>query len=792
MQRQLLCAALFAAGLLSACGGGGSSPVVETTASVSLNGVASKGLMAGALVTAHAVNADGSIDGTALAGPVETGANGSYTLSFTATKDKPYVIRVAAKADGSTTHLDELTGTAQALPAGFTMRTLFIPTTTGALSTSASVTPFSEMTVAAAQRATGGLTAANAAQAIQVISTLLGFNPTTVTPTSVASASGPAQQQMAVLLTAVSQLANSGGLGCTTGSDGAKVQCVVEALAESVKTDSIKLATPATGADVSGALAAAVTTVLTTPSLSGTVSPATLTTVLANLACTTSCAVASGGTTTSPTPPSATALAIAAAKLLFTEVKSDFTAMFSRRSAAEPAAVNNQVLKFQTAMKGVQVPAVTLVKDLGALLMGIDLYHDFKSGRDTLNSRSRAPDSVASDDGSMLNSVGCSLYTDNTTTVLATTPAQVGAIGCTANYYVATVSGVFTRWRHGFTIVPNADGTFGYTTRARQSTATTNVALSAPFAGTLTPTLDVPDGRIVGFAVTGDLAPSFKLDTNVLANNHQSWSMQGTRSISGFKQEIATLAGNVVSYSDATTVAGTLTVKSGQSTEMPVTADGSKPSAAQPATQGAIATLSLNLVWATPGAEFEGVLAATDSVWDQSLGYHLPSKLTLSGALRNIDAGVSTEFIKGVFTATLSGYENYNANSVAADSASNFYTVGGSFVGTVTAPNRPKLEITVGTSNKSHEAVGDLTMQYRSFVNGSPRLVIGVSAVRQVDGSSFITLTEATSGLSLSLAPGASTAPLVRGGGEVVGTLDRNSLLLTFSDGSFVSLDLGL
>lgn len=702
------------------------------------------------------------------------------------------MIRVAAKADGSTTHLDEVTGAAQALPTGFTMRTLFVPTATGAISTSASITPLSEMAVAAAQGATGGVTAANAAQAISTVTQLLGFNPTSVTPTSVAAAEGDQQKQMAIMLTAVSQLAASGALGCTAGTDGDQVKCVVDALAQSVKSDSIKLSTA--GTDVSGALAAAVTTVLTTPSLSGTVSPATLTTVLANLACTTSCAAAPAGTSTTPTPPSPAAVAIAAAKLLFTEIRSDFTAMFSRASATSPAAVNAEALKFQAAMKGVQVPAISMVKDLGALLMGIDLYHDFMSGRTTLNTRSRAADSVASDDGTMLNSVGCTLYTDNTTSVVATTVAQVGAIGCSANYYAATVAGVTTRWRHGFTITRNADGTFSYTTRARQtnSTNTVNLSLSGPFAGTMTPTLDVPNGRIVGFAVTGDLAASFKLDTNVLANHHQSWNMQGTRTISGFKQEISTLAGSVISYSADTVVAGTLTVKSGQSTEIPVTADGSKPSATAPATQGEIATLSLNLTWATAGAELEGVLAATDSVWDKSLGYHVPSKLTLSGALRNIEAGVTTEFIKGVFTATLTGYENYDASSALDDSASNFYTIGGSFVGTVTAPNRPKLEITLGASSKSFEDLSELTLQYRTFVDGSPRMVIGVNASRQADGSNLITLTEATSTLSLALASGASTASLTRGGGEVVGTLNRSTNLLTFSDGSFVSLDLGL
>ena len=153
----------LAVALLAACGGGGSdSPAPATTASVTMSGTAAKGPMANADVAALPVNTDGSI-GTAPLATALTDPNGSYTLNFTATKDQPYIIQVKSKANGSTTHVDEVSGQTQNLPAGFSMRALFVPTSTGNLTTSASVTPFSELAVAAATRATGGVTAANAA-----------------------------------------------------------------------------------------------------------------------------------------------------------------------------------------------------------------------------------------------------------------------------------------------------------------------------------------------------------------------------------------------------------------------------------------------------------------------------------------------------------------------------------------------------------------------------------------------------------------------------------------------------
>src|SRR5690606_13171706 len=122
MGRHALWTAMLAAGLLAGCGGGGGGDAdAPAAANVTLSGTAAKGLMANATVTAHAVKADGTVDDAAL-GTATTDGHGAYQLVFDATKDQPYVIRVVATAD--TTHVDELTGTAKPLPAGFTMRSL--------------------------------------------------------------------------------------------------------------------------------------------------------------------------------------------------------------------------------------------------------------------------------------------------------------------------------------------------------------------------------------------------------------------------------------------------------------------------------------------------------------------------------------------------------------------------------------------------------------------------------------------------------------------------------------------
>lgn len=807
MQQRVLWAAMLSAGLLAACGGGSDSP--ETPAapsgdntSMSVSGTAAKGLMANADVTAHAINADGSVAAAALAATT-TDAQGRYTLSFTATRGQPHVVKVTANAN--TTHLDEVSGQAQPLPAGFSMRTLLAPATTDTVTTSASVTPFSEMAVAAAEDATGGITAANAAQAVTTVSQLLGFNPSSVTPTSVNDPNASAEQQrLALMLTAVSQLAASDALGCNSGSAGAKTQCVVNALAEAASLDSIKLQTG--GTDVSAALAGAIDTVVANPALVGAVNPSVVSAIEANLACSGNACTAVAVNTGAP---------IDAAKTLFANIKADWAALFSRGGVSSIAtgAANAEAWKFSEAMNAVQVPAETLLKDAGVLLMAVDLYNDYKAGRQSVPDRVRAPDVTANDgmaDYSNFWGVGCSLYQDSSVSVLATSPANANYIGCGARYYVTrSVSGsttTTTEWRHGFTLTPNVDGSFGYTTRARQRITSCTVGSpctvqnvnlqSAFYAGTVAPTLTGTFGRITAFTISGELAGAFRSGSTELANDHHTWSLSGTRTIGADNMSTTAFQGEIVAFNADGSTAGTLKVSNGSSSETPVSRDAAynevEPGSATAVEPfgGTLSGAAMTITWTTPAAEFEGTFSAGASAWDASGTRLAPTQVTLAGSFRNVAAGQAAEFLSGRIDATMTGWDGYNAQ--AADSANNHYTVAATFSGKVTAPSRPVLELTASTSLKSHEAdASAVSLQYRSIVSGTPRTVVSVAGTRASNGVMSFAFNEAASGLSLTWADGASTANLMQGS-TLVGTIDENTKMLTFTNNEFVSLDIGL
>jgi len=232
----------------------------------------------------------------------------------------------------------------------------------------------------------------------------------------------------------------------------------------------------------------------------------------------------------------------------------------------------------------------------------------------------------------------------------------------------------------------------------------------------------------------------------------------------------------------------TLQVKSASLSEIPVTRDAQGRIAAPGGTPNGseLGVASLDVLWSIPGAEFEGRLAAGSPVWDQSGVRYLPTRVSLQGRLANIEAGVKTDYLQGKASVSVAGFDQYSA--LSPTSASNFYTVNATFSGNVTAPQRPLLAVTLGTSWKACEdAPKTATLEYRSFSGGSPRAAISVAANVDASGVATFTLTETMKGISVTAREDATSADVMSGGTTKIGVLDANSGVLTFTDNSFVS-----
>lgn len=236
---------------LAACGGGGggssSSSGGAVTASVS--GVASKGLLLNAVVTAYAVNADGS-KGAKLASTTTSATDGSYSLTGLPA-GVVVLLEVTPNAQGTTTMLDEATNVPVTVTAasGFVLRAATNLDNTG--TTSAQITPFTDMAVKLAE-GNGGLKPDVVATANGKVSEFAGISILSDKPTFATVAGNVVATNAAgTKLAALSTLINSGAVtGCSTDPV-AGAACVLT-----------KLEDNSTSAAVATALNTALSTVL--------------------------------------------------------------------------------------------------------------------------------------------------------------------------------------------------------------------------------------------------------------------------------------------------------------------------------------------------------------------------------------------------------------------------------------------------------------------------------------------------------------------------------------------------
>ena len=210
---------------------------------------------------------------------------------------------------------------------------------------------------------------------------------------------------------------------------------------------------------------------------------------------------------------------------------------------------------------------------------------------------------------------------------------------------------------------------------------------------------------------------------------------------------------------------------------------------------GEIATGELPLEWSTPTATFKGRLLAADSVWDASGTRHAPTRVVLSGQFINIDAaGQSNEFLSGSMTATVTGYAGFNTTQPTT--AANRWDAGFQFSGSLAVPGRPQLQLTLATTTRSdQEALGALTAQYRSMLNGTAVQTINIAVSNPGTGLGTMSFAEASSDVSVHYVQDAATATLRRGtqsNGTELGTLTRSTWMVSFVDGTTMSLGGGL
>jgi len=799
---------------LTACGGGGggdSTPVASTS---TLSGFAAKGTLKFATVSAYAVGADGVVSSKPAVAATETDDKGLYEITGLA-PDKQYVVKDTPNS--KTVHVDEIKGE-QKLSDAFVLSAVATPS--GGANT-VSITPFSHQVVVAAQSA-GGLSADNVAKARAVVAELIGFDPVSVAKNDDSSVRG---KQLKVLLTAVSQMASDGAIGCNSAVD--KTTCVTDKLALATSTTSLKLQKD--NLDVSLVFKAAVNqSVVKVQETNPNINLGDMSNVLAKLDCKNSCVPVK------PIDPGAAA-AVAAVKAVFDEVRTDLNSMFSNDGVTEQSKgkVNAQAFKFKEVADTVQMDVLGLAqRDLQALLLGVQMYSDVKSGvagasynKGKLFGELDFFDAV---DPNQVNGAGCTLYKDAVLLTQATSAADANYIGCSGRFGRAAVEDfaknqtAYTEWRHLFNIAPIAatPGSYKYDVRAVKTTWTCSGRPRQNISGQGTSSFPcgiksndflqkdaagekvthsgvfsvIESASMVSMSLAGDLPPGFEVAGPIGASTPSVVSLDKGSSKSTW--DLTVVGDAFDAKGDPTRVGLSGEIRRLQGSTLLSSIALAPGSFVDDAQQSARLDITLTANRSSSTIQAKGVLTAGSPVIDKSGTKKSASRVRFEGALSNNEAGSSRiDFLQGALDIGISNYDKYDATKPASVSNAATFTV--TFTGSVTAPEQPRLELTLSATGKTNDTdnLSSTTMSYSRWVGNTKARAINVTvertpAVAASPARERLTLSEAGSGLFMAYNKGDANVDL-QSGGSKIGVLQVSKGLATFTDGTVVSMDLG-
>lgn len=746
---------------LAGCGGGGGdsapAPGPVPVAQRDVQGTAAKGLIKGAKVSAHAIDAQGVRATSALA-TATTGADGSYKLQVPLSV-RNFVIEVSA-APGAVM-ADEVSGADIALPDGMTLRSVVTLAESATGTYEGSVSPLTEMVARTAQTADGRLPPQAVAQAKSSVRTLLGFDPETVKPVNsnnaAAASASEEEKNQSLALAAISKMASAPSADCPQGNAGERIACVVGKLAGSVVViDGQPVLDPARLAQFRDAIQAVAQdkTINRTGKDKVVGMP-----VLTPLPTT----PGSPPVGTNPTP-------LAATKALFGSLRTNL------RAIDEGDAFRSTVEVIKADLDGTVAPLgnnlaglASLLTSATELLDNVRAGHSYGSKVRVFNHRVQhfAPSKYFV----LENGEGSCEITPSPLILTCTVIEKTGLPGSTGN-----IQGGTAVYMTRVLILKPTESTTGYrwTTCFQKNmlkhanfVATGTHAketISGSYSGDLT--MERSGDTLAKFAMKGRLPGRLDAD-GALESDYEDWSFNISR----------TLEADAVLYK----LGGTFTAtRAGQATGKIEIDDTSflrvAPSNADTSVAPSAANeLQLTLRGIVADTTVEGTLRASRDTQDKSKTTHIPTDLSFKGSLKRKDATL----FSGHVGITRSGYENFDAT--AAESETNFVADTVEIGGALSLPNRPTLSLTLGAARTGLDA-GSINAQYR---DGSS--VINASVTTRAGERHPSVKVSSADGVAFAFTGTSAPVPVTKDG-AVVAQLDLAKGIITYSDGSTESL----
>jgi hypothetical protein len=815
MRLHVIAPVLITSALITACGGGGggtsSDPVTPVAATTTVSGVASKGPLKQALVSAYKVKADGTRGD--LITSKETDDNGGYTLDL-GSYTGPVQLEVTVVA-GKTTTADEATGADQTLPDDFKLRSTLVVTapTGGTQVQSASVTPYTEMATKIAEDS-GGLNQTNIANATKVVFDLIGVDPVATKPIDYSKPAPAdateAQKKYALLNAAVSNLAafapkttDPATLACfnSAGSTvGKKIKCATDQIAKAVTVDrSGATATAAVNRNFVGLGDALVAVSNDDRNKTGTRVAADDADSRRLQDIETEVKNAEDG----KAPPIKLDVPVqdqadvAKAKLFFNRLRSNVASL---QSAPLDTGLADGMRAFEASLRG---EALKVAGDTAQLLrltqMGLALWQDYTAGLTT------NPNSV----GVVGLPGGCTVFSGSFPTQFGGDAFQVGVDGAPGAAYpnnsVTATSAANASWvgcslNQG--VVPTAaNGVVQYRRTILLNTAAATVPATIPYlAVTRARSYDANRGELVQRNLTPTLSGSFGA---ALANGN---GLPATINLSGDLPPGVTTAGALMAARYPVRVTAVVSAKASTATEVkfsagsiavvPVgattaslTVDLSADSASTVVAPMALDAAADAVPTAAQLADAKVTLAAristargalfgrldADGMALDSFGDIQPRHLKFTGT---ISAAGTSGVVAEVLTGTLEGNRSF-----AAGASEPTDVIG--FTGSLSLPGRPGVTLSLSATKTPATASAAASVAVTGrYVQDA----VSMQATGRQSGSSKSLTLEDSSGVSVSMLS-ASTSAAVTVSGRNAATIDMTRGRVTYVDGSFESLN---
>lgn len=746
---------------LTGCGGGGgggnSSPAPDApVAQRTVQGTAAKGLIKGAKVSVHAIDAQG-VRASALLASTTTASDGTYKVQVPVSV-RNFVIEVST-APGAVM-ADEASGADLPFPDAMKLRSVVTLAETATGAYEGTVSPLTEMVARTAQTLDGKLPPQAVAQAKASVRTLLGFDPETVKPVnsnSVAAISASEDEKnQSLALAAISKMAGTASADCAQSNAGERMSCVVTKLAGSV---TVKDGQPGLDPARLAQFRAAIEAVALDKTINRTGKDKVV-----------GIPVLTPAPVTPPAPPvGETPTPLAATKALFGSLRTNLRSIgegdaFRATADAVKRDLVGALAPFGNDFSGFATLAMDALERLDRYRTGEIVREGFTVGNyrvlDTQPLRTSVSFSGGDGDCTITASplsISCTVLQE--ALLPRTSPVNYNIVYATRTLTLQPKPGstrdfTYTSFVEKREVAYNGYRTVGTPTRA---------LLGSSFSGDMTYARN--GDTVTQFAVKGRMPG--RTERGIFQSDVEDWSLNVVRT-----EETA----GIVLYR----FGGAVTATAGQSVRkievddtsfLRVTLHDSNNNVLPDAAN----ELQVTLRGTVGGTTARGTLRVAESKQDKSGATHVPTLLSFEGALEHDDATV----FNGSVALTRNGYERFDAT--AAESDTNFVADTVDLGGSLSLPNRPTLSLTLGATRTGKDTA-DLSAQYR---DGSA--VVNASVTARAGEPHPLVKVSSADGVAFSFTTTSVPLQVIKDG-AVTALLDLSKGIINYSDGSTESL----